>query len=196
MMLEIRRKLVHASGVFLIFIIIWLGKWNAALIILSIAVAFLLLGEYRKNKEKYKIIKSKELDEIEEAMEKMFKEHERPNTLPFKGTTEFFIGCFLATVIFEPTIAIAAIAILSLADALSTLIGSYHGKHKLPINRKKTFEGSTAFFLTAIFVLLFFANPLKAFIVAILATFAEMIPKIDDNLTVPLTVGIVMTLIS
>jgi dolichol kinase len=196
MMLEIRRKLVHASGIFLIFIIIWLGKWNAALIILSIAVAFLLLGEYRKNKEKYKIIKSKELDEIEESIEKVFKEHERPNTLPFKGVTEFFIGCFLATMIFEPTIAIAAIAVLSLADAVSTLIGSYYGKHKLPINRKKTFEGSAAFFLTAIFILFFFANPLKAFIVAILATFAEMIPRIDDNLTVPLVVGIVMVLIS
>jgi dolichol kinase len=196
MMLEIRRKLVHASGVFLIFIIIWLGKWNAALIILSMAVAFLLLGEYRKNREKYKIIKSKELDEIEETMEKVFKEHERPNTLPFKGTTEFFIGCFLATVIFEPTIAIASIAVLSLADAMSTLIGSYFGKHKLPINKKKTFEGSTAFFLTATFVLLFFANPLKALAVAILATFAEMIPKIDDNLTVPMVVGIAMALIS
>jgi len=196
MMLEIRRKLVHASGVFLIFIIIWLGKWNASLIILLMAIGFFLLGEYRKNKEKYKIIKSKELDEIEETVEKMFKEHERPNTLPFKGATEFFIGCFLATVIFEPTIAIAAIAVLSLADAMSTLIGSYYGKHKLPINRKKTFEGSTAFFLTAIFVLLFFANPLKALAVAILATFAEMIPKIDDNITVPLIVGIAMTLIS
>ncbi len=196
MMIEIRRKLVHASGVFLIFIIIWLGKWNAALIILSMAVTFLLLGEYRKNREKYKIIKSKELDEIEETMEKMFKEHERPNTLPFKGATEFFIGCFLATVIFEPITAIAAIAVLSLADALSTLIGSYYGKHKLPVNKKKTFEGSTTFFLTSIFVLWFFVNPLKAIIVAILATFAEMIPKIDDNLTVPLTVGIVMTLIS
>jgi len=195
-MLEIRRKLVHASGVFLIFIIIWLGKWNAALIILSMAVAFLLLGEYRKNREKYKIIKSKELDEIEEAVENVFKEHERPNTLPFKGAIEFFIGCFLATVIFEPITAIAAIAVLSLSDAVSTLIGSYHGKHKLPVNKKKTFEGSAAFFLTSIFVLWFFVNPLKAIIVAILATFAEMIPKIDDNLTVPLTVGIAMTLIS
>ena len=195
-MLEIRRKLVHASGVFLIFIIIWLGKWNAALIILSMAVAFLLLGEYRKNREKYKIIKSKELDEIEETMEKMFKEHERPNTLPFKGAIEFFIGCFLATVIFEPITAIAAIAVLSLSDAVSTLIGSYHGKHKLPVNKKKTFEGSAAFFLTSIFVLWFFVNPLKAVIVAILATLAEMMPKIDDNLTVPLTVGIAMALIS
>ena len=195
-MLEIRRKIVHASGILTIFLILWLGKWNAAIIILSIALVILLLGEYRKNKSKYKIIKSKDLDELEELMENVFKEHERPNTLPFKGATEFFIGCFLATVLFEPVIAIASISVLSLADAMSTLIGSYYGKHKLPINKKKTFEGSTAFFITAIFVLLFFMNPYKALIIAIIATFVEMLPKIDDNLTIPLVVGILMTLIS
>lgn len=195
-MLEIRRKVVHASGVFSIFLILWLNKWNAAIIFLLIALAFLLLGEYRKNKNKYKMIDSKKIDEFEELIENGFKEYERPNSLPFQGATEFFIGCFFAVVIFEPTIAIAAISVLSLADAMSTLIGSYYGKHKLPINRKKTFEGSTAFFLTALFVLLFFLDPFKAFIISIFATFVEMIPKIDYNFIIPITVGIIMTIIS
>jgi len=194
-MIEVRRKIVHAAGVFTIFLIVWLGKWNAALYILLIALAFLLLGEYRKNRDKYKIIKFKKLDEFEELLENGFHEYERPNTLPFKGATEFFVGCFFATILFEPIVAIAAISVLSLADAVSTLIGSYHGKYKLPINKKKTIEGSISFFITAIFVLLFFADPLKALIVAIFATFAEMIPKIDDNLIIPIVVGIIMTII-
>lgn len=194
-MLEVRRKLVHASGILTIFLILWLGKWNAAWIILAMALSVLLLGEYRKNKTKYKIIKSKKIDEFEESMEKVFKEHERPNSLPFQGATEFFIGCFFATILFEQTIAIAAISVLSLADAMSTLIGSYYGKHRLHANKNKTYEGSLTFLITAFLVLLFFANPLKAFIVAILATFAEMIPKVDDNLIIPITVGIMMTII-
>jgi len=194
-MIEVRRKIVHAAGVFTIFLIVWLGKWNAALYILLIALAFLLLGEYRKNRDKYKIIKFKKLDEFEELLENGFHEYERPNTLPFKGATEFFVGCFFATILFEPIVAIAAISVLSLADAVSTLIGSYHGKYKLPINKKKTIEGSISFFITAIFVLLFFADPLKSLIVAIFATFAEMIPKIDDNLIIPIVVGIIMTII-
>jgi dolichol kinase len=194
-MLEIRRKIVHASGILTIFLILWLGKWNAAWVILLIALTVLLLGEYRKNKNKYKIVKSEKLDEFEEAVEKVFKDHERPNTLPFKGATEFLMGCFFATVLFEPTIAIAAISVLSLADALSTLIGSYYGKHKLHINRNKTYEGSSAFLITSFLVLLFFVNPFKAFIVAVFATFAEMLPKIDDNLVIPITVGIIMTII-
>ena len=194
-MIEIRRKVVHATGIFTILLILWLEKWYAALIILLIALAIFLLGQYRKNRDKYKIIKFKKLDEFEEFIENSFHEYERPNTLPFKGATEFFVGCFFTTILFEPTIAIAAISVLSLADAVATLIGSYHGKHKLPINKKKTVEGSISFLITAIFILLFFLDPLKAFIIAIFATFAEMIPKVDDNLIIPIVVGIIMTII-
>jgi dolichol kinase len=191
-MLEIRRKIVHAAGIFSIFLILWFGKWIAASIIFLIALGFFILGEYRKNKDKYKIIKSKKLDEFEELIENGFKEYERPNSLPFKGATEFLVGCFFAIVLFEPFVAIAAISVLSLADAISTLIGSYYGKHKLPINKSKSWEGSTSFFITALFVLLIFSDPLKALIIAIFATFAEMIPKIDDNLIIPIVVGILM----
>lgn len=196
MMLELRRKIVHASGILTIFLIIWLGKWNAAWITLLIALAVLLLGEYRKNRNKYKIIKSEKLDEFEETMEKVFKEHERPNNLPFQGATEFLIGCFFAIILFEPITAIAAISVLSLADALSTLVGSYYGKHKLHVNKNKTYEGSFAFLVTAFFVLLFFADPFKAIVIAILATIAEMVPKVDDNLIIPIVVGIALSLIS
>ena len=195
-MLEIRRKLVHAVGILTIFLILWLGKWNAAIITFLGAFMFVILAEYRKNRDRYKIIKIKKLDEFEEFIENGLKEYERPNKLPFEGAIEFFAGCFFAIVLFEPRISMAAISVLSLADATSTLIGSYYGKHKLPINKNKTFEGSTAFFLMSLFVLLFFLNPVKAFVVTIFATLAEMIPKIDDNLIIPLTVGIVMTIIS
>jgi dolichol kinase len=195
-MLEIRRKVVHAAGILTIFLILWFGKWTASLIILAIALLLLSMGEYRKNKDKYKIVKSKKIDEFEDFVEGVFKEHERPKTLPFQGATEFFIGCFIATVLFEPTTAIASISVLSLADSMSTLIGSYYGKHKLRINRKKTFEGSSAFLLTAFFALLFFANPLKAFLVAFVATITEALPNVDDNLTIPIVVGLAMILIS
>jgi dolichol kinase len=196
MILEIKRKLVHASGIATIFLILWLGRWWAALITLGIATALLIAAEYRKNRNKYKLVKIKQLDEIEEAAEKIFKEHERPNTLPFKGAIEFFLGCFIATALFEPHTAIAAISVLSLADAVSTLIGRCYGKHKLLINRKKSLEGSTAFFLTAILALAFFVSPTRAIIAALFATIAETMPYIDDNITIPLTVGIVLTLVS
>ncbi len=194
-MLEIKRKIVHASGVFTIFLILWLGKWNTALVVFLIALMLFLFGGYRKNKDKYKIIKSKKLDEFEKFIESSFNEYERPNTSPFQGATEFFVGCFFATILFEPRIAMAAISVLSLADATSTLIGSYYGEHKIPINKKKTFEGSISFFATAFLALVFFVDPLKALVIAIFSTFAEILPKVDDNLVIPITTGIVMTII-
>ena len=194
-MLEIRRKIVHATGVFTILPIIIFGKWNGALIMLLISLALFLLGLYRRNRKKFKIIKIKPLDEFEEFIENGFKEYERPDDLPFKGATEFFFGCFLSTIIFEPSVAIASIAILSLADAMSTLIGSHYGKHKLIINKYKSWEGSIAFFLTSIFVLIFFnIDPLKILVIGIIATFAEMLPRIDDNLVIPLVVGLALTI--
>jgi dolichol kinase len=195
-MLEIRRKLVHASGIFTIFIILWLGKWNAALITLFAAAFMLILGEYRMNRDRYKIIRSKKIDEFEEIMEKGFKSYERPNTLPFVGAVEFYLGCFLAIVLFEPRTAMACISVLSLADAVSTLIGNYFGSHRLYINKKKTLEGSSAFYITALFTLMFFTDPLRAAAVALVATLAEALPRINDNITIPVSVGIFLTLIS
>lgn len=196
-MLEVRRKIVHAMGVFSIFIILYFEKWIAILILLIATLIILLLAEYRKNRQKYKIIRIKKLDEFEEFIENGFKEYERPNTLPFKGAIEFLLGCFLAALLFEPFIAIAAIAVLSISDAMSTLIGSFFGKHKIYFNKSKSLEGSVAFFLTTIFILTFFlTDPIKILIIAIFATFAELIPKIDDNLTIPLIVGVIMLLLS
>jgi len=195
-MLEVRRKIVHAMGVFSIFIILYFGKWVGTLTLLLATLILLLLAEYRKNRQRYKALRIKKLDEFEEFIENGFKEYERPNTLPFKGAIEFFFGCFLATLLFQPFIAIAAIAVLSISDAMSTLIGSHFGKHKISFNKSKSLEGSLTFFLTTIFILIFFlTDPIKILIVSILATFAELIPKIDDNLTIPLVVGAALFLL-
>ena len=193
--IEIKRKTVHLLGFLTVALIYIFGKWIAALMMLAVSFFFLFLGEYRKNKEKYKIIKSKTIDEFEELVEDEFKTYERRNELPFNGAITFYFGCFLVTVLFETNIAIASIVVLALADALSTMIGFYFGKHKLPINRKKSWEGSTTFFVASLVVLLFFTNPAKALVIAAVATFVEMLPKIDDNLSIPLATGLLMLLL-
>lgn len=195
MEIEIKRKIVHALGIYVILLIQVFGRVNAALIMLLVVITGFLLAEYRKNKKKYKIIKIKPVDEFEELVENEFKTVERRNSLPFKGAIEFGLGCFLAMILFNETIAIACIAVLALADSLSTLVGYYFGKYKLPINKKKTWEGSTTFFLVSFFILTLFSNPLNAFILALIVTFIEMLPHFDDNLSIPLALGIAMSLI-
>jgi len=195
MEIEIKRKFVHALGVSLILLIQIFGKYNAALLMLAGAVALILLAEYRKNKKKYKLIKIKPVDEFEDAIEEKFKTVERPNSLPFKGAIEFGLGCFLATILFSESIAMACIAVLALADSLSTLVGYYFGRYKLPINTKKTWEGSITFFLISLLILAFFTNPLTASFLALITAFVEALPYADDNLSIPLALGILMMLI-
>ena len=195
MYLEIKRQVAHALGFFSIILIYIIGKWYTALILFLVSATFFALGEYRKNKGKYKMIKIKVLDEFEDIIEDEFKTYERKNDLPFKGAISFYLACSIATFIFEPTIAIASIAILAFADSLSTVVGRFLGKNKLPINKKKSWEGSTVFLLTTLIILLFFISPLKALATALIVTFVEMLPGIDDNLTVPLVTGVLLSLI-
>ena len=195
MELEIKRQTVHALGVFTIILIQIFEKKYAALLLLLVSISFLILGEYRKNKEKYKIIKIKPIDEFEDIIEDEFKTYERKKELPFHGAITFFFGCFLATILFQQFIATASITVLALSDSLSTLIGSFFGRHKLFINKKKSWEGSIVFFVTTLMILLFFIDPIKALIIAIFVTFIEMLPKIDDNLTIPLTTGLLIWLL-
>jgi len=195
MEIEIKRKFIHALGVFSILLIQVFGRYIAALLMLIITIFGILLAEYRKNKKKYKIIKIKPIDEFEDFIEDEFKTLERPNSLPFKGAIEFGLVCFLATILFKENISIACIAVLALADSASTLIGYYFGKYKLPINKNKTWEGSMTFFIVSFLILTFFINPLFALILALITTFVEMLPNIDDNLSIPLALGILMSLL-
>ena len=192
MEIEIKRKIVHALGIYTVLLIQVFGKTNAAVIFLSVTVAGFLVAEYRKNKEKYKLVKIKKFDEFEDKIEHQFKTVERRNALPFKGAIEFGLGCFLATILFSENIAIACIAVLAVSDSLSTLVGYYFGKHKLPINRKKTWEGSTAFFASSAFILSFFVSPLIAVVLGVITTAAEAFPHADDNISIPIALGIAM----
>jgi len=196
MEIEIKRKIVHSLGVFTILLIQIFGKWYGALIMLLISTAFFMLGEYRKNKHKFDHLKTKALNELEDLLEDEVKTVERPKELPFKGAITFYFGCFLTTILFQPHIAIASITVLALADSLSTLIGYFYGKHKLPINKSKSWEGSLTFLIISFSVLLLFINPFKALTAGILTTLVEMLPKVDDNIFVPLSVGLFMILIS
>jgi dolichol kinase len=195
MEVEINRKFIHALGVFSILLIQVFGKNPAAVIMLFATIFGFLIAEYRKNRKKYKIIKIKKLDAFEDFLEDGFKEIERPNSLIFKGAIEFGLGCTIATFAFSEKIAMACIAVLALADSLSTLVGYYFGKYKLPINKKKTWEGSITFFLVSFFILYLFTNPLYALILALITTVVEALPYFDDNLSIPIGLGIAMNLI-
>ncbi|GEM_PF-200475 len=97
-------------------------------------------------------------------------------------------------------IAFAAFAILGLGDAASALVGVAYGRRRLPWNRKKSWEGTGAGFVAgALAGLVMAAIPFAfkgvvvppPFFAVVLAgaaagALAETIPRVEDNLVVPL----------
>lgn len=115
----------------------------------------------------------------------------------FTGATYLIFASLLCVAFFEPRIAAASIAFLSIGDTFAALIGINFGKRRFSRNNK-SLEGSLACFVSClIFGLWWLPNPWLASTGALAATAAELgnIP-LDDNITIPLTAGLVMTIVS
>ncbi len=120
---------------------------------------------------------------------------------PLKGTIFFLIGSFITMLLYEKTIASAAIIILALGDSLSTLIGKPFGITKHAHNAEKSVEGSVAGFFAAFIGALFLVSPKVALVGALSGMIVESVDlklfgiPIDDNFSIPIICGAVMMLI-
>lgn len=121
------------------------------------------------------------------------------HSFPGRGAFFYVAGSLLAVVCFAPPIALSAIAVLAIGDALSNVIGRHAGRHALPHNRSKTWEGTAAGIIGATLSATVFV-PLPAALVGAMAAMAlETLPlhrvhaRLDDNLLIPLAAGTAMT---
>ncbi len=120
------------------------------------------------------------------------------NKVRFSGSVFVLLASILSVAIFSKEIAIFSISIMIISDASAALFGKAYGKIKIFEN--KTLEGSTAFFVSAI-ILSIFLDKLVPFgysviIACVVATIFEIYRKklkFDDNLSVPLSLGIILT---
>ncbi len=128
----------------------------------------------------------------------MLRQHEQDkNSKRFNGATNVLIAATLCVIIFPKLIVLTAFPILIISDSVAALIGRRFGKRKF---MQKSVVGSTAFFLFALLVVYFtpkveysLTEYLIGAIAAIVGTVVEASSwKIDDNLSVPISVGVVM----
>ncbi len=187
MNVELKRQIVHGSGILFILALQVFGRMGAAVLFFLAFIFLLFWGHLRKSNTSIK-----PLTNIEQFVEHELKGYERPGEY-FQGAATFFLGSLLAVLLFPVDVATACIAVLAAGDAFSTLIGKLYGKHKLPINKEKSWEGSITFLIVS-FAILWLFDPTKALYIAPIVTLVEMLPKVDDNITIPLAIGFLFLL--
>lgn len=111
------------------------------------------------------------------------------------GASHVLIGATICIFLFPKVIAITALSILIISDTASALLGRRFGKHRF---LAKSLEGSIGFFLSALLVVIFVPkithHPTEYMIgaaAALVGTIVEAVSiEIDDNLSIPLSVGV------
>ncbi len=187
------RQFVHLSGLLFVGLAHFLDSMQSAVLFLVIGLFFFLYWEYIKIKKKPLM-----------GLRNLAFFFERKDVRPFTGAVWFYIGGFLAFVLFPHNIASASVSILAVGDSLSTVFGVKFGRHKLI--GKKSLEGSLAFFASSFLVSLIFVNPLVGFFGSLTGALVELlIPQkigkkaywfLDDNLLIPVISGAVMWILN
>ncbi len=128
---------------------------------------------------------------------------ERPQDLkyfPGKGSFFLVLGSLLALKFFQRDVAYAAISIMAVGDAITTIIGTYFGKIKNPLNPKKHLEGTALAIVASTLAAFFFVDFTRAFYGSLAGMIFEslQIPYLsqilDDNVVIPLVAGAVIAM--
>lgn len=187
---EIKRRIVHSTGVFIpVLYLLNIATWTSIGLIISILTTTVLILEYYRLKKNYTNIIYKRLTRPYES-EKI------------AGYALYMVGMLIAWILYSPIAAVSGMLLLSLGDPISGIIGSLKNENNkwiirfsviiifaliiLPLNISEL--GYTIGTITAIL------GALSAFVVD------EFKPKIngqiiDDNLTIPVVSGLIITVI-
>ncbi len=113
----------------------------------------------------------------------------------FTGATYILASTCLTVALFAKPIAIAALAFIIVGDSFAAIIGRRFGRHRF--FRNKTIEGSLACLVGTLLVAIVAPDLILpvALVGAVVAVLAEAFPfGTDDNVTVPILSGLIMTL--
>jgi len=173
---ELGRKLFHFFfGIFLIFILFYSGRIN--LIIFLFVVLFfggIMIVLMQKGS------KIPVADWLEETFER---ENVR---FPGYGAFWYVVGALLSALFLGNAHEIAAsIVVLAAGDSAATIFGIL-GTHHLPHNKRKTWEGSLAFFFLSLPACLF-VGWIGIALAAMAAIVESLATPVDDNLLIPVT---------
>ena len=174
---EIKRQIVHISGVLFVVYAVLAGRFISFLTFFSI---FVFLITYAEIIKRYK----HPVHKFEERIRRFLLGFEREDEKLFEGAYLFFLSFAIVFLLFPLNIASASCLILSIGDSFSTIFGKLIGKHKIYEN--KTVEGFLVFVLFSYPAASLFVDPIAALVGSLVGAIAELSDKINDNISIPL----------
>ncbi|MEK6967776.1 MAG: phosphatase PAP2 family protein [Nanoarchaeota archaeon] len=187
---EIRRKIIHVLFGAAIILLIQFDILNAVKLggLLAVGVILSLLE------------KDKRIPFLSFMLDSFEREDARKR-LPGEGLLFYLAGSCLAVILFPKEIALAAIAILTIGDAVSHIAGISIGRIKHPLNDKKFIEGWIIGLIAAFFAATLFVSAREAFVGALAGMLIEAFDvvvlnrRVNDNLLIPPIAGIAIVLL-
>lgn len=128
----------------------------------------------------------------------LLRKHESDHAIKrLTGATNILLSAIVCVLIFPKIITVNAFAILIISDITSALVGRRYGRRRF---LKKSLVGATGFFLSAVVVVMI-APKVEGLVLeyaigivaaAVGAVVESLSTKVDDNISVPLSIGAVM----
>lgn len=187
---ELIRKSIHLSSSIVPVIYYFIDRKPAIIILAAFTITQMLLDILRVKFEPLKKLYLRYVKHI-------LRGHELNNDKSvFTGATYLTLAFLICVIIFPKPVAITAMFVVVFCDSFAAIVGKSWGKHFIS---NKTFEGSLAFFLSGVIIILLtpkVTDSMSEYYVGIIAVFLsaifELIPiKIDDNLSTPIFFGLV-----
>lgn len=193
---EFQRKAVHLSSLWIpsaMYFVPEVLLLPTLLIILcgNIALEYANFKRYRWARKSFGALFFRMLREKETARQ----------NFQFTGSVYVLVSAILCMCLFSKEVAVIAMTVMLISDSAAALIGRTLGKNR--IYKKKTLEGTLAFFISALIINLLFipVYPFKfaSVLACATATAVEIYEDkigIDDNLSIPLAFSAILSLIA
>jgi dolichol kinase len=190
---ELQRKMIHLSSITIPILAIFLPKATMLWLLVPVTLLGVVIELLRVR-----------VDAVDRVIQRYFgamlRSHEKAGGMAkVSGATWVLLSATICVLIFPRVVTVAGFSVLIISDTVAALFGRRFGRHRF---LEKSVEGSSAFVVSAIIVVLVVAAIFSApwqFIVAgsvaaVVSAVVEAMSygvNIDDNLTIPLSFGAV-----
>ena len=190
---EILRKAIHLASLSIPVSYIFFTRENMLSVLVPATILLIIFDLLSQNVRFFINLLMKYFGNI-------LRPHEKKGKGIFNGATWVLISATICVLAFPKIITITGFTILIISDICAALIGRRFGKHGF---FDKSWEGTISFIISAILIIFIYYNmfdlPYSYLVVGVLAAiiggFVEAVSKVikvDDNLSIPISVGVVM----